>query len=127
MLTLASLSDKPQAVIQSALIRAKMCELMAGPLKLNGEILFLTGMLSKLDVILDIPLPEALAMLPLPEEITQSVLTRQTLSGQLVSYVAPYEQWPPESENFVQLDIETINQAYLQSLAWATEILGAAS
>ncbi|MDT8407662.1 MAG: HDOD domain-containing protein [Methylococcales bacterium] len=125
MLTLASLSDKPEAVTQATLVRAKMCELLAIPLGLNSDNLFFMGMLSNLDVILDLPLPDALAMLPLPNDIIEPVLTGNTLAGQLLTYVNHYEQWPPAAETFAQLDTKTIQQAYLDTLAWVRDALGA--
>ena len=124
ILTLASLSNKPKALMQTALIRGKMCERLACLLNEDPEHYFLIGMLSSIDSILDIPLQYALSQLPLTLDVSDAILHRQGVAGEILSYVLDYEQWPPKSVTFKNLKSEMINNAYLESINWAQDVLG---
>ena len=124
ILTLASLSNKPSALIQIALIRGKMCERMACLLNEAPEHYFLIGMLSCVDSILDIPIDYALDQLPLTTDVSDAILHRQGIAGEILSYVLEYEQWPPKSVTFKNLDSAMINNAYIESINWTQEVLG---
>jgi len=123
ILTLASMSDKPQAVMQTALIRAKMCEQLA---KLTGhkpENFFLVGMLSSLDSVLDMPIAIALQQLPLANDIVSAILDKQGPAGEALECVLGYEQWDISAINFAQLDPLLIGNAYIESINWAKDLL----
>ena len=124
ILTLASLSSKPMALMQTALIRGKMCERMALLLKQEPEHYFLIGMLSCADSILDIPMESALSQLPLTSDVSDAILHRKGTPGEILSYVLDYEYWPPGSVSFKNLDAEMINNAFLDSINWTQEVLG---
>ncbi len=68
--------DKPRELVISSLVRASLCELLgeAAGLKKRKEALFLMGMFSMIDAILDLPLPDALALLPLGEDVKASLM-----------------------------------------------------
>ena len=80
ILLLYTLEDRAErsAVLENALIRARMMETLAyrRPAAEQEE-LFLTGLLSLIDVILEIPLEKALTSLSVPEAISQAVLHLQ--------------------------------------------------
>ncbi|PKM11254.1 MAG: EAL domain-containing protein [Gammaproteobacteria bacterium HGW-Gammaproteobacteria-10] len=122
ILTLASLSHKPKALMQTALVRGKMCEQLALLLHEDPEHYFLIGMLSCIDSILDIPLQYALEQLPLTSDVADAILHRQGIAGEILTYVLNYERWPPPSVTFKTLDSEKINLAYLESIAWVDDI-----
>lgn len=124
ILTLASLSSKPKALMQTALIRGKMCERLASLLNKDPEHYFLIGMLSCVDGILDIPMEYALAQLPLTLDVSDAILYKRGLAGEVLSYVLDYEQWSPPSATFNHLNCEQINNAYLDSINWAQNVLG---
>ena len=124
ILTLASLSDKPAAVLQNSLIRGKMCELLAGLANEQVEHFFLIGMLSSLDSILDIPLEEALSQLPLAPDIPRAILQKEGLAGEALQCVINYEYWDITALSFSNLDQKEIGDIYLQSINWAKDVLG---
>ncbi len=124
ILTLASLSNKPAAVLQNSLIRGKMCELLANKVNEQAEHFFLIGMLSSLDSILDMPLEEALKQLPLAPDILLSILHKEGRGGEALNCVMSYEHWELSAMTFGNLDQTTIGNAYLQSINWAKDVLG---
>ncbi|MGZ4958046.1 MAG: EAL and HDOD domain-containing protein [Methylomonas sp.] len=123
ILMLASLSQKSQAVLQIALIRARMCGLLATELGEDNDRLFLIGMLSCLDSILDMPIDKVLEQLPLSEEIAEAILYRSGKSGEVLQYTINYEQWQLSSDSFYELGPNRIASIYLDSISWATSIL----
>jgi len=124
ILTLASLSDKPEAVIQNALIRGKMCEELANLSGNKSDNFFLIGILSNLDSLLDMPLDEALSQLPLTDDIVSAILHKKGLGGEALRCVISYEHWDISSIAFKDLDQSIIGDAYIHSIDWAKDIIG---
>lgn len=125
ILTLASLSNKPEAVMQNALIRGKMCEELAALTGNKSENFFLIGILSNLDCLLDMTPAEALAQLPLADEIVSAILDKQGLGGEALSCVIGYEHWDISSIAFKDVDQTMIGDIYIQSINWAKDVMGA--
>jgi len=123
ILTLAALSDKPEAVMQNALIRGKMCEELA---RLGGDKsdnFFLIGILSNLDSLLDMPLEEALQQLPLADDIVSAILYKTGVGGEALKCVISYEHWDILSIEFKNIDQSLIGDAYIKSISWAKDIM----
>jgi c-di-GMP phosphodiesterase len=123
ILTLAALSNKPDAVLQNALIRGKMCELLGKLIGEKAEHFFLVGILSSLDSILDLPLEEALQQLPLADDIVSAVLNKKGLAGEALECVINYEHWNLSGMYYKNLDQKLISEAYFESITWAKDVL----
>lgn len=123
ILTLSSLSDKPVSVLQLALIRAKMCELMALQLGDDCERFFLVGILSSLDILLDMPIEKVMEQLPLTEEIAEAILHKSGKAGEVLSYVICYERWESSLTTFKNIDLQQMAAIYLESINWAGNVL----
>ncbi|MCD2453047.1 HDOD domain-containing protein [Methylicorpusculum oleiharenae] len=123
IIALSSLSNKPKAIIQTTLIRGKMCELIAQYLGKDTEMFFLMGMFSNLDNLMDIPIEEALAQLPLNREVSQAILNHEGFGGEVLLYVKSYEQGLPHLHTFQNLEAHIINSAFLDSITWAQSTL----
>ncbi len=125
ILTLASLSsNKPEAVMQNALIRGKMCEELASLSGNKPDYFFLIGILSNLDSLLDMPLDEALSQLPLNDGIVSAILHKEGLGGAALRCVISYEQWDISSITFKDMDQSIIGDAYIKSINWAKDTMG---
>ena len=123
ILMLSSLSDKPAVVMQNALIRGKMCELLAKIIGQKTANFFLIGMLSSLDSILDISLEDSLEQLPLGDDIIEAILHHKGLGGEALHCVLSYEHWDTGSIAFGNVDQVKIGQAYMESINWATKVM----
>ncbi|MEQ1529904.1 MAG: HDOD domain-containing protein, partial [Methylococcales bacterium] len=123
IINMASLSNKPEAVLQNSLIRGKMCEELAVLTGAKADNFFLIGILSNLDSILDMPLAEALQQLPLSAEIPSSILNRTGLAGEALTCTINYEQWNLSAMSFKNVDNALIGQAYLRSINWAKDVM----
>ncbi len=124
ILTLASLSEKPHAILQNSLVRGKMCELLAIEIGEENEYWFLIGMFSNLDVLLDIPLADALAQLPLPKDVSAAIIYHTGTAGEALSCAIHYENWDLSQLKCTGLSKKTICAIYLQSIHWANQVLG---
>jgi EAL and modified HD-GYP domain-containing signal transduction protein len=123
ILTLASLSNKPEAVMQNALIRGKMCEELAQLSGDKSDNFFLIGILSSLDSLLDMHLDEALEQLPLSDEIISAILDKKGPGGEALKCVISYEHWDISLITFKNIDQSLIGAAYIKSISWAKDIM----
>jgi EAL and modified HD-GYP domain-containing signal transduction protein len=115
--------DRPRELLATAMIRAKMCELIgAMDEKASADAYFTVGLFSVLDGLLDMPLPEALESLPL-EEATKAAIAEQTgPMGATLQYVLGFEKgawWEPGTAgNGDELSHE---DAYIEAIRWADD------
>lgn len=126
IVVLSSLSNKPSFILQNSLIRGKMCELLAQltmeDTRTYSEC-FLIGTLSSLDFVLDVPIENVLAQLPLHERITDAILYRKGLGGEALDCVLNYERGNFDNLVFRNLDQSTIGKTYIESLCWVKKVL----
>lgn len=104
-------------LLTTALVRAKMAELLAESFGCLPETAFLVGLFSPLDAILQKPMSDLLATIPLHEEVKQALLNGKGQLGDLLNFVVPYEQNEVMSipDN---ISIEQLNDAYLKATEW---------
>lgn len=121
ILTLSNLSEKPSSVLQTVLIRAKMCELLAREIDQDAEMFFLVAMFHGLDLLLDTPLEKALEQLPLSQKITDAVLHRTGAAGEALQYALDYERWAVNRATFYGIAPQRISAIYLESIEWWTQ------
>jgi c-di-GMP phosphodiesterase len=110
-----------------ALVRARMCELIAsasGIPRARGP-LFLVGMLSVLDQILETPMELLAESMELAPDIRAALLHRHDFYGEVLSLIEAYEHgWWDQLEalaGVVGVSTEALPPLYLESLAWAAE------
>lgn len=118
ILALSSMSSKTPALLQTILVRAKMCELLALEIKQNPESYFLMGLLSGLDSILDLPLERALTHLPLSNTLANAILHKTGLDGEALQYVLDYERWEIGQATFANIEPQRIAAIYLECIQW---------
>lgn len=91
-LVLSGLEDRPHALLNSTLVRARTCELLVASYDPDrADQAFTTGLLSTLDVLLDAPLDEILAELPLEDEVVAAITRREGMAGMALEKVIAYE------------------------------------
>jgi EAL and modified HD-GYP domain-containing signal transduction protein len=125
LLVLSNLDDKPHALSEITMIRAKMCELIGSRLSAQQSDLFFTvGMLSMLDAYFDVPIKELLNSMDFTDEINQAITHYQGLLGFVLKTAISYERadWEAIDQPLLKrynLTIDNIKQAYLDSLQWS--------
>ncbi len=120
--------DKPSELINSAMARAKFCELAAENMNNNNidsSKAFLTGLLSLIDAILDEDIESVLAKLPLAKEIKDALLTREGDMAQLIKLVEFIEhaQWDESVVTMETLGLtkDQVIKDYNDAISWADE------
>lgn len=126
MLFLASSDgDKPDDLTRNMLQRGRMCELLAEmterPEPINH---FIVGLLSQLDVMLDIEMNELMSQVPLQQEIKAALTERQGSYGLVLQEVEYYERGDFEHLHKL-LDRQFYEVAYRHSIGWANQVMQA--
>jgi len=115
------------AVLENALIRARMMETVAfrRPASEREE-LFLTGLLSLIDVILEIPLDKALSSLAVPATITQAILARQGVYADFLDLAIACEKDDMAHAKKIAsqcgVSLFEASKCHLDALSWAMQI-----
>lgn len=120
LVALAGIDDKPDALITTSLIRARMCELLAAPGNPDGkDSAFMVGLFSTLDAMMDQPLESALELLPLSRDIVDALLRREGPYADVLEATLSYERGDWERlEGRAGYD-PPISEVYLEALEWA--------
>ncbi len=123
LIVLSNISEKPHELMTIAMARAKMCELLAEKMQLeNKDSLFTIGLFSTLDALMDQPLPDILANLPLSEAVNDALVNYAGKAGEVLRAVLAYEEGV-EMEEIKQLGLplNIISDAYLEAIRWADD------
>lgn len=119
LLSIGGISDKPAPLLETALIRARMCEILgASKRPESAEACFTVGLFSSLESFLDRPLTEILKELPITPEIREALLSHEGPMGRLLSIVLAFEQGDWDKTRLFGVDDVTIQKAYLSAVAW---------
>ena len=119
LLAVSGIADKPTPLLETALVRARMCEII-GALKWpeRAEICFTVGLFSSLDALLGQTLPEILKELPVRSEIREALLSHNGPLGRMLSSVIAFERCDWEAALRIGEDESLIQEAYLNALSW---------
>jgi EAL and modified HD-GYP domain-containing signal transduction protein len=110
-------------LVLSALVRARFCELLSPRVAAGDSDLFLLGLLSLMDVIMEIPMAQILESIPIDHESKAVLLGGASRLRPLFQLMLAQEsgEWDRASELSRQLHLpesETA-EAYAQALVWA--------
>jgi EAL and modified HD-GYP domain-containing signal transduction protein len=116
-------AHRSTAVLSMALARARFCELLAPSLSEPAGALYLLGLLSLLDVLLECSLDRILQSLPLSSEMKSALAGDASPSGLALALVRSLEScdWQSCEELQHQLDLAegSVAAAYVEALRWA--------
>ncbi len=90
----------------------------------TGGTLFLVGLFSQLDTLLQTPMEGILSRITLAEGVEGALLGREGPAGAILSVVESYEEaeWDLAEESLTSLgaDPENLSNFYLDSVTWAS-------
>lgn len=120
LLLVTSIHDKPFELFLTAFVRAQMCEQIGSIQdKKHQASYFTVGLFSVMDAIMDKPMADILAQLPLTANVAAAIQHHAGMLGQTLHAVIAYErgEWDKaEMPNFSTDDMRTI---YLNALQWS--------
>ncbi len=123
-------ADKPNEITRLSLLRAKFCENLAPTFEMAAisSELFLMGLFSVLDIILDKPMKEALAMVNVSKEITEALVDKKGNMAKVLDFVENYEfaSWSELSRQMIVYNIKEapVYEAYTEALSWYRDLFG---
>ena len=121
--------DRPSEITRLSLIRAKFAENLAPVFDIahKSGSLFITGLFSLLDVILQMPLRQAIDEVAVHSEIRDALIEHKGPIYEVLSLIFAYERadWYNASIIMVRngIDIESLTKAFLDSLYWYRQLL----
>lgn len=122
-------ADKPNEITRLSLVRAKFMENLAPSFDLpqQSEELFLMGLFSVLDVILEKPMAEALEIVKVSKDIKEALIDNKGKFFPIKEFALQYEQgnWQEVSRLMIvqNLDMEQVNDAYIGAIQWYREMM----
>lgn len=121
-------SQRSPALISMVLTRARFCELIAPSLSEDSAQLYLLGLLSLLDVLLQTPFARILQTLPLSSAMKLALAGDSSPAGLALALVRSLEScdWARCEEIQVQLGLDegAIATLYTESLRWTSTMTG---
>ncbi len=123
LLLLSDVEDKPSELLVTALLRAKMCELL-GQLRKEAALssFFTVGLFSILDALLDAPMGQVVGDTPLSDEVSSALLMHAGPMGDALSCVLAYEQGEWGRVSCGSLTPGQIKGAFLGAVEWADQV-----
>jgi EAL and modified HD-GYP domain-containing signal transduction protein len=121
----------PQALFRTALIRARLTELL-GQKRLPAaehDHLFMCGMFSLLDAMLDTPLVETLKNLSLPDKVSSALLSGQGAYAPYLALSCACEEGDPARLQTLAgplgLGLDDLSRLQIDAMGWAEEVASA--
>jgi len=122
-------AKKPAEITRLSLIRAKLCEAMASKFNMQAESggLFLMGLFSVLDAILERPMEEALGLVHVSDAIREALVEQTGPYYPVYQFILQYEaaNWNAISRTLIVRDIAAsdVFSAYTESLCWYRDLI----
>lgn len=117
-------SDSNPELTRLSLLRARFMENLADSfgMKEHKEELFLMGLLSVIDVVLEKPMSEALASIQVSDNIKNALVDMTGPYSDIYKFILDYENadWAAVLRYLLMdsIDINDVSDAYLESLSW---------
>lgn len=122
-------SDKPNELMRLSLLRAKFAENLAPVfgMAMRSQELFLVGLFSILDIILDCSMEEALSMVRVSDKIRTALLEHTGPLAEVLHFIVKYEsaEWQEVSRQLVlkNIEIPDVSHAWVSSLQWYAKLI----
>jgi len=130
LLVLSSMgSGKSQELIVSSLVRARFFELIAPKVghEENASALFLLGLFSMIDALVDMPITDVLAGLPISVDIKNSILGKPGPYSDVYQLLVNYERgdWESVCQYLAKVNLVDyeLPKYFLQAIRWSNDAL----
>jgi EAL and modified HD-GYP domain-containing signal transduction protein len=124
-------ADKPTEIIRLVMIRAKFAENLASEFEMamHAPELFIMGLFSALDIMLEKTMPEALDMVQVSKNVREALLEDKGDFAKVLDFIKCYEDadWTEISRILVleDIDMNDVYTAYLGALRWYRDLIPA--
>lgn len=121
-------SDKPNEITRLSLIRAKFAENLSGifGMKSFAQELFLMGLFSVLDIIMEESMEEALKSIKVSSYVSEALISHTGKFAQILDFMECYEKayWNEVLRvmTLKNIEIDPVYEAYLGALQWYRDL-----
>lgn len=118
----------PPALMKTCLTRGRLTELLGETYfnKQDKDNLFIVGVFSLLDVVLQTPMDQVLDKIQLPETVIDAISTRTGVYGPFLQLTEACEQADTakirELAGLLSFDANKVNDCHIKALAWVEEL-----
>ena len=120
---------KPDELIRESMMRARFMEIfgMQYGMAQDIEALFLTGLFSLIDVVMETPMDELIASLSVPEAVEEALVCGKGKAAELLRVICTYEQgdWEESARLCEALQVPSgrLPELYMDAVRWCNEML----
>ncbi len=126
VVTLVAAKDRCSELVLSALVRARFCELLSPKIQHGESDLFLLGLLSMIDVILEIPMADVLEQVPIDRETKAVLLGGASRLRPVYQLMLAQESgdWQNTAElsSSLHLAESEVAECHWQAMQWARQV-----
>lgn len=121
-------ADDNEEVINSTIIRARLCELIAEKInKEKSSLAFFVGLFSNLDYLINRNMREIVKELSVDQEIKFALIGKQNTLRDILMLVKAYEEMDKEKIDYystkIKIDKQLLFNLYLQAVEWLNQIV----
>jgi c-di-GMP phosphodiesterase len=125
LLALARMGGTASELHTTILVRARTCELLAAATATpNPSSYFTVGLLSALDIILQVDMQQALEYIPLGADQKAALLRGSGRLGEALTCVTALESGDEQAAKFAALNIAEISRCYFSAIDWVDQLGG---
>jgi EAL and modified HD-GYP domain-containing signal transduction protein len=106
--------------LSTAVARARMCQHVAEHTEVDGDVAFTAGLLVGIADLLNTPVPDLVAGLPLSDDLAAPLVRDEGRLAEVIRAVLAYERADLEEVRRAQLAPAWLVQAYLSAAGWST-------
>jgi EAL and modified HD-GYP domain-containing signal transduction protein len=126
MVALASVHDVPNELLITALVRARMCQLLSGAGEsAAGDAYFTVGLLSVADALADAPMQLVVEQLPFRYDIVDALLYGSGELGDLLGGAIAYQRGDFDAASGLIACHPDVEQVYREAITWADHSMAA--
>jgi len=126
--TLGAAQDKSTKLVTQALVRARFCELLSPKIQHGDSDLFLLGLLSLMDAILEMPIATVLENISIDQETKSVLLGGASRLRPLYQLMLAQEsgEWEQAAElaRLLRLKDDEASDTYWQAVHWSRQVAG---
>jgi EAL and modified HD-GYP domain-containing signal transduction protein len=125
--------DRPNEISKLSLIRARFAENLARAFDMGvfSQSLFMMGLFSLLDVILELPMEQAVAEIAVDEQVKEALVEKSGNLYKVMQFIHAYEHanWDEIAILMVNhnLELSEVTNAFVDALVWYKSLLDAIS
>lgn len=124
LIALSGLDDRPAALLEQSILRARMCEVVGASFPDRAPSAFFTvGLFSCLDAMLGRPLELILSGIALTPEVEDALLREKGVLGSVLSAVIDYESGEWRAVDLALVEPQQLADAYFDAARYSLEMM----